>query len=127
MLEPKFINIKYNIIVTETNLHLGNYFKNLLLRYHSLVNFIQFKSYSIRLFEKTFTFLEIVLRFLGIVWSEFFSGFILSNIMFNPLSPKIDLYVDLLICETSWACNHKNISRNLLFMTIYHLVLLKGR
>ena len=27
--------------------------------------------------------------------------------LFNPLSPKIDFYVDLLICATSWASNHK--------------------
>ena len=25
----------------------------------------------------------------------------------NPLSPKIDFYVDLLICATSWVSNHK--------------------
>ena len=29
------------------------------------------------------------------------------NNYINPLSPKIDFYVDLLICETSWASNHK--------------------
>ena len=26
---------------------------------------------------------------------------------FEQLSPKIDIYVDLLICATSWASNHK--------------------
>ena len=37
-------------------LYMRHYFKYLLLRYHSLVHFIQSKSYSIRLFKKTFTF-----------------------------------------------------------------------
>ena len=34
-------------------LYMGHYFKYLSLRYHSLLHFIQSKSYSIRLFEKT--------------------------------------------------------------------------
>ena len=36
----------------------------------------------------------------------------------NPLSPKIDFDVDLLICETYWASNHKFIQ---IFQETYYL------
>ena len=40
---------------------------------------------------------------------------------FNPLSPKIDFYVDLLICATSWASNHKFMLLSKIFQETYYL------
>ena len=40
---------------------------------------------------------------------------------FNPLSPKIDFYVDLLICATSWANNHKFMLLSKIFQETYNL------
>ena len=44
-----------------------------------------------------------------------------NELYLNPLSPKIDFYVDLLICETSWASNHKFmlLSKNFKKLIIY--------
>ena len=39
----------------------------------------------------------------------------------NPLSPKIDFYVDLLICATSWASNHKFMLLSKIFQETYYL------
>ena len=39
----------------------------------------------------------------------------------NPFSPKIDFYVDLLICETSWASNDKFMLLSKIFQEIYYL------
>ena len=38
---------------------------------------------------------------------------------FNPLSPKIDFYVDLLICATSWASNHNVMLLSKIFQETY--------
>ena len=43
------------------------------------------------------------------------------SIVFNPLSPKIDFYVDLLICATSWASNHKFMLLSKIFQETYYL------
>ena len=40
---------------------------------------------------------------------------------FNPLSPKIDFYVVLLICATSWASNHKFMLLSKIFQETYYL------
>ena len=42
-------------------------------------------------------------------------------IVINPLSPKIDFYVDLLICATSWASNHKFMFLSKIFQDTYYL------
>ena len=42
-------------------------------------------------------------------------------ILLNPLSPKIDFYVDLLICATSWASNHKFMLLLKIFQETYYL------
>ena len=70
-------------------------------------------------------------KYFCMIWMSSYAQYFL-----NPLSPKTDFYVDLLICATSWGSNHTFMllskifiiyySRNLLFMKIYHLVLLKG-
>ena len=39
----------------------------------------------------------------------------------NPLSPRIDFYVDLLICASSWASNHKFILLSKIFQETYYL------
>ena len=39
----------------------------------------------------------------------------------NPLYPKIDFYVDLLICATSWASNHKFMLPSKIFREVYYL------
>ena len=39
----------------------------------------------------------------------------------NPLSPKIDFYVDLLICATSWASNHRFMLLSKIFQETYYL------
>ena len=39
----------------------------------------------------------------------------------NPLSPKIDFYVDLLIFATSWASNHKLMLLSKIFQETYYL------
>ena len=41
--------------------------------------------------------------------------------LLNPLSPKIDFYVDLLICATSWASNHKFMLLSKIFQETYYL------
>ena len=38
----------------------------------------------------------------------------------NPLSPKIDFYVDLLICATSWASNHNFMLLSKIFQDIIY-------
>ena len=43
------------------------------------------------------------------------------TITLNPLSPKIDFYVDLLICETSWARNHKFMLLSKILQETYYL------
>ena len=44
-----------------------------------------------------------------------------SQVHINPLSPKIDFYVDLLICATSWASNHKFMLLSKIFQETYYL------
>ena len=39
----------------------------------------------------------------------------------NPLSPKIDFYVDLLICATFWASKHKFMLLSKIFQEMYYL------
>ena len=39
----------------------------------------------------------------------------------SPLSPKIDFYVDLFICATSWASNHKFMLLSKIFQETYYL------
>ena len=39
----------------------------------------------------------------------------------NKLSPKVDFYVDLLICATSWASNHKFMLLSKIFQETYYL------
>ena len=39
----------------------------------------------------------------------------------NPLSPKIDFYVDLLIFATSWASNHKFMLLSKILKETYYL------
>ena len=39
----------------------------------------------------------------------------------NPLSPKIDFYVDISICATSWASNHTFMLLSKIFQEAYHL------
>ena len=48
-------------------------------------------------------------------------GLLHDSFYFNPLSPKIDFYVDLLICETSWASNHKFMLLSKIFQETYYL------
>ena len=48
-------------------------------------------------------------------------SFKLGSKSFNPLSPKIDFYVDLLICATSWASNHKFMLLSKIFQETYYL------
>ena len=43
------------------------------------------------------------------------------KISFNPLSPKIDFYVDLLLCATSWASNHKFMLLSKIFQETYYI------
>ena len=45
----------------------------------------------------------------------------LKHYLFNPLSPKIDFYVDLFICATSWASNHKFMLLSKIFQETYCL------
>ena len=45
----------------------------------------------------------------------------IPGINVNPLSPKIDFYVDLLICATSWASNHKFMLLSKIFQETYYL------
>ena len=47
-------------------------------------------------------------------------------VMFNPLSPKIDFYVDLLICATSLASNHKFMLLSKIFQETYYIMTLEG-
>ena len=47
--------------------------------------------------------------------------FLYKITLFNPLSPKIDFYVDLLICATSWASNHKFMLLSKIFQEPYYL------
>ena len=51
--------------------------------------------------------------------NEYSNGKIIIQI--NPLSPKIDFYVDLLICATSWATNHKFMLLSKIFQETYYL------
>ena len=44
-----------------------------------------------------------------------------SRLFINPSSPKIDFYVDLLICATSWASNHKFMLLSKIFQENYYL------
>ena len=44
-----------------------------------------------------------------------------SIVTLNPLSPKIDFYVDLFICATSWASNHKFMLLSKIFQETYYL------
>ena len=52
-----------------------------------------------------------------------FGGFLFKRLVyfFNPLSPKIDFYVDLLICATSWESNHKFMLLSKIFQATYYL------
>ena len=47
--------------------------------------------------------------------------YLVKKTKFNPLSPKIDFYVALLICETSWANNHKFMLLSEIFQETYYL------
>ena len=47
--------------------------------------------------------------------------FLIAFVCFNPLSPKIDFYVDILICATSWASNHKFMLLSKIFQETYYL------
>ena len=50
---------------------------------------------------------------------QYLGFFLFNNI--NPLSPKIDFYVDLLIYATSWPSNHKFMLLSKIFKETYYL------
>ena len=54
------------------------------------------------------------LKLFGRVYMDF-----IRNEEFNPLSPQIEFYVDLLICATSWASNHKFMLLSKIFLETY--------
>ena len=103
-------------------LYMRHYFKYLLLRYHSLVHFIQSKSYSIRLFKKTFTFTNnLILCNIGYKFASFAAqirDFSLSMTTFRNLpknlGPDMNIFLenhalfgDCLFKVFLWKCNKR--------------------